>query len=405
MVRNIRQKLLSQYARSLRTARRLLSKRKSCVVVAAGTLLLLLLPFLFYLHFLQSPRGSGKVVKVVDFSSGSSMKRISEELAKARIISSSSLFTIYARLENADEKAKAGTYRFSDAMTPRQILSMLEAGDVYELRFSVPEGYSIYQIAEMLNSRGIFKKESFLRQCFNPEILSELGIQAKSVEGFLCPSTYTIRPRTDESALIRDMVSRFRSTYKRTFGERARIRGLRQFEIVTLASMIEKEAVVAEEKPLIASVFHNRLKLKMPLQSDPTSIYGVRAFAGKITKRDILRDTPYNTYRIKGLPPGPIGSPSIDAIKAVLNPAKTRYLYFVAKMDGTHHFSETLEEHNQAVLKYLKGQEQPEGSAEHSGPDLLIEEPQILIENPQFLIERRRPAERKDSNPSLKSTP
>ncbi|NMC73274.1 MAG: endolytic transglycosylase MltG [Geobacteraceae bacterium] len=370
------------------------------IIVASGTGLLLLLPFLFYHHFLRSPRGKGNVVKVVDFSSGSSMKKISEELARARIISSSSLFAIYARLENADVKAKAGTYRFSDAMTPRQILSMLEAGDVYELRFSVPEGYSIYQIAEMLDSRGIFTKESFLRQCFNPHILAELGIQAKSVEGFLCPSTYTIRPGTDESTLIREMVNRFHSTYKRTFGERARIRGLRQYEIVTLASMIEKEAVAAEEKPLIASVFHNRLKLKMPLQSDPTSIYGIRAFAGRITKRDILRDTPYNTYRIKGLPPGPIGNPSMDAIKAVLNPARTRYLYFVAKMDGTHHFSETLEEHNQAVQKYLKGQEQPEVISGPSGPELFLDKPQILIENPQILIEGRRAGERKGSNPA-----
>jgi UPF0755 protein len=165
--------------------------------------------------------------------------------------------------------------------------------------------------------------------------------------------------------------------------------------------MIEKEAVVAEEKPVIASVFHNRLKLKMPLQSDPTSIYGVRAFAGKITKRDILRDTPYNTYRIKGLPPGPIGNPSIDAIKAVLNPARTQYLYFVAKMDGTHYFSETLEEHNQAVQKYLKGQEQPEVLSESSGPEILIDKPSVLIERPNVLIERQDIIEKKTGDSTV----
>jgi UPF0755 protein len=306
------------------------------------------------------------------------MKSISEELAKSRIIASSSLFNLYARLEHADNKAKAGTYRFSDAMTPRQILSMLEAGEVYELRFSVPEGYSIYQIAELLHNRGIFKKESFLRQCFNPALLAELAIPARSVEGYLCPSTYTITPHTDESALIREMVSRFRSTYIRTLADRARILGLRQSEVLTLASMIEKEAVVPEERPVIASVFYNRLKMKMPLQSDPTSIYGVRAFAGKITKRDILRDTPYNTYRIKGLPPGPIGNPSIDAIKAVLKPDRTHYLYFVAKMDGTHQFSVTLEEHNQAVQKYLKGVEQPEILSETSGPEIRTDRPNLI---------------------------
>jgi UPF0755 protein len=377
MSRELRHKLLRKYLRRIRVAKRFLRKRKSWVFVAAGTFLLLLLPLLSYRHFLQSPAGTGSIIKVVEFSSGASMKSISEELAKSRIIASSSLFIIFARLENADERAKAGTYRFSDAMTPRQILSMLEAGDVYELRFSVPEGYSIYQIAELLHKRGIFKRESFLRQCFNPALLAELGIPARSVEGFLCPSTYSITPHMDEGALIREMVTRFRSTFHRAFGERTGIPALRQSEVLTLASMIEKEAVVPEERPVIASVFLNRLKIKMPLQSDPTSIYGVRAFTGKITKRDILRETPYNTYRIKGLPPGPIGNPSIDSIKAVLNPSRTRYLYFVARMDGTHQFSVTLEEHNQAVQKYLKAPVPDDTLQETTIPELKTDTPNL----------------------------
>lgn len=333
------------------------------------------------------------------------MKTISEELAKARIISNSSLFTLFARLEKADQKIQAGTYRFSDAMTPIQILRMLESGDVYELRFSLPEGYSVYQIAEMLHSRGIFNKQSFLRHCFNPDLLVELGIEARSVEGYLCPSTYTIRPGTDEVDLIREMVSRFETEYSDTFAARAQEIGLSKYEVLTLASMIEKEAVVPEERPVIASVFFNRLKRKMPLQSDPTSIYGIRAFAGRITKRDILRDTPYNTYRIKGLPPGPIGNPGSDAIKAVLHPSRTPYLYFVAKMDGTHHFSVTLEEHNQAVQKYLKSQDQPAIVSETPDQEILIEKPQILINHPQILIERRSGTGRKDVNPALPPAP
>jgi len=129
---------------------------------------------------------------------------------------------------------------------------------------------------------------------------------------------------------------------------------LPELDILTLASLIEKEAVIPAERPLIASVFFNRLKKNMPLQSDPTAVYGIRAFAGKISKKDILRETPYNTYSINGLPPGPIGNPGEDAIKAVLTPARTQYLYFVARKDGTHHFSTTLDEHNRAVEKYLK---------------------------------------------------
>jgi len=150
------------------------------------------------------------------------------------------------------------------------------------------------------------------------------------------------------------MVSRFRSVYDGKFAAQAKIFGLPQSEILTLASMIEKEAVVPEERPLIASVFHNRMNRKMPLQSDPTSVYGIRAFAGRISRQDILRDSPYNTYRIQGLPPGPIGNPGDSAIEAVLFPARTRYLYFVARKDGTHQFSATLEEHNRAVRLYLK---------------------------------------------------
>jgi len=389
MSRKLRLKLLRHYLRGIRKAKRLLAKRKSAVLVAAGTLLVLMLPILLYHNYIQSPPGTGKVVKVVDFASGSSMKTISSELAKAGIITSSSLFNMLARIEHADVKAKAGTYRFTDAMTPKQILRMLETGEVYELRFTVPEGYSIYQIAELLHGRRIFNKDSFLRQCFNPSLLAELDIPAKSVEGFLSPSTYTIKPQSDETALIREMVARFRSRYGNRLADRARALGLGQIQVLILASMIEKEAVLPSEMPVISSVFHNRLRIKMPLQSDPTSVYGVRAFAGRITKRDILRDTPFNTYRIKGLPPGPIGNPSIAAIEAVLYPARTNYLYFVAKMDGTHYFSETLEEHNLAVQKYLKGEEEREILTEPSDPRLLIEQPELLIDRPKLILDRQ----------------
>jgi len=351
--------------RSLRNLLRTIittGKKKPWLYAGAIILIILILalPLLTYRNFQQSSLGHGKTVKVFDFSSGYTMKKIAEELERSGIISSSMLFSLYSRLEGADARVKAGTYRFSDAMSPVEILRKLVAGEVYELRFSVPEGYSVYQIAELLDHRGIFNKESFLRHCFSRSLLDELGIRAKSVEGYLYPSTYTIKPDADERSLIRDMVSRFRSVYDDKFAAQAKVSGLLQSEVLTLASMIEKEAVVPEERPLIASVFHNRMKRKMPLQSDPTSVYGIRAFAGKISKQDILRDNPYNTYRIKGLPPGPIGNPGDSAIEAVLFPARTRYLYFVARKDGTHQFSASLEEHNRAVEIYLKPAERNE---------------------------------------------
>lgn len=158
----------------------------------------------------------------------------------------------------------------------------------------------------------------------------------------------------DEAALIRAMTAQFHKVCDGQLADAARRIGMTPFQVVTLASLIEKEAVVATDRPLISSVFHNRLAKGMRLQSDPTAVYGVRAFASAVTKQDIERQTPYNTYLIAGLPPGPIGNPSKGAIEAALNPVRTRYLYFVSKKDGTHHFSTSLDEHNAAVATYLK---------------------------------------------------
>jgi UPF0755 protein len=330
------------------------AKIKPWVAVLLALLIFLVLSLSSYLHFLASPYGNGRIVKVFDFSSGYTMKKISKELERSRIIGSATLFSLYARIQGADEKVQAGTYRFTDGMPPQEILSKLINGDVFEIRFVVPEGYSIYQIAELLENRKIFTKKIFLRECFDRTLLNELQIPARSVEGFLLPRTYTIKPGTDAATLIKEMVAQFRSTYALNYANQAKSLGLSDLAVLTLASMIEKEAVVPAERPLIASVFFNRLKKDMPLQSDPTAVYGIRAFAGKISKKDILRDTPYNTYSINGLPPGPIGNPGEDSIKAVLYPAQTPYLYFVARKDGTHHFSASLEEHTRAIEKYLK---------------------------------------------------
>jgi UPF0755 protein len=228
------------------------------------------------------------------------------------------------------------------------------AGEVYERKFAVPEGYSIYQLAELLDGKGFFAKDEFLRACTNRQLVEELGIPGVSVEGYLFPSTYNLARINDVQALIRTMVEQFRKVYGERFVAQEKKSPLSRHQIVTLASIVDKEAIVPEERPRIASVFMNRLEAGMPLQSDPTAVYGVRAFAGKVSRQDIERESPFNTYRIKGLPPGPIGNPSDGAIAAVLSPAKTGYYYFVAKKDGTHFFSATLAEHNRAVSTYLK---------------------------------------------------
>ncbi len=304
--------------------------------------------------FLAVPQGSGARTRIIEVGQGFSLKRIAADLENARVISSARLFLVYARLRGADARIKAGPYQFSDAMPPATILQMMVAGEVYVHRFAVPEGYSINQIAELLEGRGLFRKEAFLAQCMNPPLLRELGINGKSVEGYLYPSTYDIPPSMDAAGFIRLAVGQFEKVYAQRYAGRVKALGLAEKEVITLASMVEKEAVQPTERPLVASVFLNRLRKGMRLQSDPTAVYGVRAFAGTVSKGDILRPSPYNTYLVNGLPPGPIGSPGGEAIEAVINPARTDYLYFVAKKDGTHYFSSSLDEHNRAVRKYLR---------------------------------------------------
>jgi UPF0755 protein len=314
----------------------------------------LLLPLAGFGTFLVRSAGDGKNIRVLDFTEGSSFRKFAGELETSGIISSARLFLIYAQIQGADARVKAGSYQFSDDLPPVEILRKMVAGEVFVYRFAVPEGYSIYQIAELLESRGIFRKDAFLKQCFDRALLKELGIGGKSVEGYLFPSTYSIPPRMDEAGLVRMMVAHFDKVYGQRFAGRVETLRTSRSAVVTLASIIEKEAVIPAERPLVASVFRNRLKKGMPLQSDPTAVYGIRAFAGKVSKQDIMRSSPYNTYLIRGLPPGPIGNPGSDAIEAALAPAATPYYYFVAKKDGSHYFSATLEEHNRAVRTYLR---------------------------------------------------
>ena len=239
-------------------------------------------------------------------------------------------------------------------MTPQEILRKLVAGEVYLRPFVLPEGYSTYQAAELLGQQGLLDGKRFLALCRDQELLKKLGVHEDSLEGYLVPGTYNVEPEMDEAGLITVMVGQFNGIRRPRYDARVKASGNSWHDLLTIASMIDKEAVVPTERPVIASVFRNRLAQRMRLQSDPTSVYGVRAFAGKVTKRDILSASPYNTYLIPGLPPGPIGNPGDQALDAALNPATTPYLYFVAKKDGTHHFSRSLAEHTKAVATYLK---------------------------------------------------
>jgi UPF0755 protein len=325
---------------------------KTVVVSLVRAYLLLLLGWYFLCTLV--PPGHGTVVRDVSFPQGSGIRRLADELKSAGIVRSSWHLILIARLRGKANSLKAGEYRFSDAMTPGEILRKLVTGDVDYRRFVLPEGYSMFQAADLLEQKGYFKRDAFLAACRDPELLQRLGIAAPSVEGYLFPATYNLARTTTEAQLIAQMVGQFRKVYDEIEHAGSTTSTLTRAEVLTLASIIEKEAVVPQEKPLISSVFHNRLRLGMPLQSDPTSVYGVRTFAGKVSRADILRRSSHNTYLFTGLPPGPIGNPGAGAIRAALFPARTDYLYFVARKDGTHQFSRSLIEHNRAVARYLR---------------------------------------------------
>lgn len=307
----------------------------------------------WYLILLYMPVGKGVRVYALTVPKGASFSSVALELEQARMIRSSLHIRLVGRLRGLDRRMQAGDYRISSSMLPSEILEKLASGQTDACKFTLPEGYSIYQAAELLEKQGIFGKQKFLEACSNHELLEQLGLSGKTAEGYLFPGTYQVGFQMDEEGLITEMVREFRHRTER-LKPLVTASGMNMRQIVTLASMVEREAMLPEEKPLIASVFFNRLRIGMPLQSDPTAIYGVRIFGGTVTKQDLQRKNVYNTYQIKGLPPGPIGNPGLEALEAVLQPAKTDYLYFVARKNGTHQFSRTLTEHNQGVNRFLK---------------------------------------------------
>jgi UPF0755 protein len=218
---------------------------------------------------------------------------------------------------------------------------------------TIPEGFTRDQIADVLAAKGLADKKRFLELTEDKALLRQYGISGPSLEGYLFPDTYHFSRGTPTLAVLDTMVKRFRQAVA-PFMEKTQGTGMKFEDVVTLASIVEKETGRPEERPLIASVFLNRLRLGMRLESDPTVIYGMENFDGDLKKKDLTEKTPYNTYIIYGLTPGPIANPGLESIKAVIDPARTDYLYFVSRNDGSHHFSRTLAEHNRAVGIYQK---------------------------------------------------
>jgi len=308
-----------------------------------------------YVHFLAPPSWE-RHTKVLAIQAGMGFRDIARVLEENGIIRDRSSFYLLARMEEAIPRVKAGEYEMNTNMTPRMVLSKLVRGDVIKYPITIPEGLTLFQIGEILHQAGVCTKNIFWEKVKDPSLVASLGLDGDSLEGYLFPDTYNFPKGLGEELAIRQMVARFKNIYA-SLAKRAEQLGLNRKDVVILASMIEKEAVDDQERRLISAVFHNRLQRGMALQSDPTAVYGLktgRAKNERITREDLLRKTPYNTYRFSGLPKGPIANPGFKSLYAVLHPADVNYLYFVSKNDRTHYFSQTLQEHNRAVAKYQK---------------------------------------------------
>lgn len=283
---------------------------------------------------------------------GSSLSKVAIDLHAAGVLRNPLALKLFARLNGQSGQIQTGHYQFTDPATPEQILQRLVAGDVKKVSLTIPEGFTQAQIFDRIEKSGFGNARKLAQLANDPEFIKSLQLEAVSLEGYLFPETYSFTPGIDEAQLLEMMVDQFRRQVDTNLPAKAKKLNLSRHQLVTLASIIEKETGKTEEMPVISSVFHNRLKRGIPLQTDPTVIYGIKDFDGNLTRKHLKAPTPYNTYLIRGLPPGPIASPGLAALRAAAEPATSKYLYFVSRGDGSHQFSATLKEHNQAVRKY-----------------------------------------------------
>lgn len=310
---------------------------------------------------------------VISIEQGTGTQAIIARLSAAGIVNHPTALKLYLRLTGQAAGLKAGDYKFASPISPIQAIDKIRRGEVYLERVTIPEGYNRFEIAETLASKtGKATAEEFLRIMDDQTPIENIAPEARDLEGYLFPDTYNYSSKTTAEDLVHAMVNRFEEVFTPEWTARASQLGMTIHQIVTLASIIEKEAKVPDERPLMASVFYNRLKLKMALGSDPTFIYAA-ILAGDYDgnpnqPRHRARLSPYNTYLVPGLPPGPIASPGRASLEATLYPDNTDYLYFVVNgTNGRHKFSRTAAEHDLAVQEYRSQQrelrqQQPGGS-------------------------------------------
>lgn len=319
--------------------------------------ILFLLPLIYVSMQLFAPSDIGNMQLEVEIPEGATYKQAINILYKNNLIRDKNIFIALGKLSGLDRKIRYGYYSFWGTMSPFQVFKCLKEGKIIEYDVTIVEGDSLPEIGDKLAGNKIMSIEVFNRLTKDRDFLKSLEVDAPSMEGYLFPQTYRIPKGVNPKSVLKVMVGMLRKEYTDEMLERMQKMGWNENKVLTLASIIEKEAIVDEERTTISAVYHNRIKKGMQLQADPTSIYGVKSSKLKITRNDLKQKTDYNTYVIKGLPPGPIACPGIKSIIAALHPAKVSYLYFVSQNNGRHYFSETWEEHVAAIRRIRSGDE------------------------------------------------
>jgi UPF0755 protein len=320
------------------------------VVVGGG-----LAAAVFYLRAQQPYRGYTATEQFVEIPSGASSRSIGERLVSDGVIRDLQTYRVTLWLSGQGRHLKAGEYRFDRAMTPLEVIDKIARGDAFVLSLTFPEGLTMAEMAKIFESHALGPASAFLGAAKDVALIRGLDPAAQDLEGYLFPETYVVPRKTDAPKLVRLMVERFAHVFTPELRAAASAQQLSVRQAVTLASIIEKETAKAEERPLVAAVCVNRLHIGMPLQCDPTVIYALQragTYTGNLRRDDLAFDSPYNTYRYAGLPPGPIASPGRASLEAAVHPAEADALYFVSRNDGSHVFAKTLDEHNRNVQKY-----------------------------------------------------
>ena len=319
-------------------------------------------------RFVRSAPSSDNSIVVFEVKEGQSLSEVARRLEAERLITDSRKFRAYARIKALASSVRVGEYALRRNMSPGEILKILSSGRSIEYVVTVSEGLNRFEIAAIVEKLGIGSRSEFLKMTAEPELIrSVLGESYPTLEGYLFPETYYVTRASGARGLIKQMVGKFKEKFSKIDLRSDTAVSLTPRQVVILASIVEKETAAPEERPVISSVFHNRLKKNMRLQTDPTVIYGIWEKTGEwdrnISRQDLITPTPYNTYVISGLPPAPIANPGFEAMQAAAKPAQSEFLFFVSRNDGTHVFSREYGQHKNAVVEYQMNQKARAGKS------------------------------------------